>query len=65
MNTFVTKLKAKVYGTIAAKKKAIEAALEKLTTDPEKVKNIASWHWIQRSVMMLLIHSWCLIEQLV
>lgn len=44
------RIEGKVYGTIEAKKNAVEAELEKLTEDPDKVKSIAGWHWIQRSV---------------
>ena len=44
------KVEGKVYGTIAAKKKAVEAELDKLADEPKKVRSIAGWHWIQRSV---------------
>jgi hypothetical protein len=45
-----SKVEGKVYGTMASKKVAVEAELSKLANDPEKVKSIAGWHWIHRSV---------------
>ncbi len=44
------KVEGKVYNTMAAKKAAVEVALEKLATDPETVKSLAGWHWIKRSL---------------
>lgn len=44
------KIEGKVYGTISAKKAAVEVELEKLATQPDLVKRIAGWDWIQRSV---------------
>lgn len=44
------KIEGKVYGTIAAKKKAIESELEQLEREPEKVKQLAGWDWIRESV---------------
>jgi hypothetical protein len=44
------KVEAKVYGTIEAKKAAVDTELKKLANDPQKVKKMAGWHWIQRSV---------------
>ncbi|SVB74145.1 uncharacterized protein METZ01_LOCUS226999, partial [marine metagenome] len=43
-------IEGKVYGTIAAKKAAVEAALETLAADPEKVKRLTGWQWIRESV---------------
>ena len=43
-------IEGEVYGTIEAKKKAVEAALEKLAAAPDKVKSLAGWDWIRRSV---------------
>ena len=40
-------IEGKIYGTIAAKKNAVEAALEKLAADPEKVKRLTGWKWIR------------------
>ena len=40
-------IEGKIYGTIAAKKDAVEAALEKLAADPEKVKRLTGWKWIR------------------
>jgi len=44
------KIEGKVYGTIEAKKAAVEVELEKLAHDPKTVKSLAGWHWIKRSV---------------
>lgn len=44
------KIEGKVYGTIAAKKAAVEVELEKLANDPASVKSLAGWYWIKRSV---------------
>ena len=46
-------IEGKVYGTIAAKKAAVEAALETLAEDPEKVKRLTGWQWIRESVEAL------------
>jgi transposase len=43
-------IEGKIYGTIAAKKDAVEGALEKLAADPEKVKSWTGWQWIRESV---------------
>lgn len=47
------KVEGLVYGTIAAKKDAIEAELEKLAADPNRVKSLAGWDWICQSVTEL------------
>ena len=44
------KIEGKVYGTIAAKKVAVEAELEKLTAALDRVKSLAGWDWIRQSV---------------
>jgi len=38
------------YGTMAAKRSAVEAELEKLAAAPERVKTMAGWDWIHESV---------------
>ena len=43
-------VEGQVYGTIAAKKRAIEAELEKLAAAPDRVKSLAGWDWIRQSV---------------
>jgi hypothetical protein len=48
-----SKVEGVVYGTIGAKKDAVEAELEKLAADPERVKSLAGWDWIRRSVTEL------------
>jgi len=47
-------IEGQVYGTIVAKKKAVEAELEKLVAAPDKVKSLAGWDWIRESVSGLL-----------
>ena len=49
------RIEGKVYGTLAAKKAAVEAELERLAAAPEQVKRLAGWDWIQQSVENLLI----------
>jgi hypothetical protein len=44
------KIEGQVYGTIEAKKQAVEAELEKLAAAPDKVKSLAGWDWIRQSV---------------
>jgi len=48
-------IEGKVYGTLAAKKAAVEAELEQLAAAPERVRRLAGWDWIQQSVENLLI----------
>ena len=43
-------IEGQVYGTIAAKKVATEAELEKLAAEPDRVKSLAGWDWIRQSV---------------
>lgn len=52
-----SKVEGQVYGTIAAKQAAIEAELEKLAADPNRVKSLAGWDWIRRSVTELSSHN--------
>jgi hypothetical protein len=47
------KVEGEVYGTIDAKKQAVEAKLEKLAAAPDKVRCLAGWEWIRRSVSNL------------
>ncbi len=44
------KVEGKLYGTISAKKAAIEAELKGLAADPTKIQRLAGWDWIQKSV---------------
>jgi hypothetical protein len=39
-------IEGKTYGSLEAKKAAVEAELKKLAADPEKVKRLAGWEWI-------------------
>lgn len=45
-----SKVEGKVYGTLTEKKRAIEAELEKLASQPEMIKSLAGWDWIRESV---------------
>ncbi|MFH1084908.1 MAG: transposase [Chloroflexota bacterium] len=45
-----SKIEGRSYGTMAAKKQALEAELEKLVACPERVKSMAGWDWIRESV---------------
>lgn len=47
------KVEGRVYGTLEAKKQAVEAELDKLVAAPERVKSLAGWHWIRQSVSRL------------
>jgi hypothetical protein len=47
------KVEGLVHGTIDARKGAIEAGLERLSADPDKVKSLAGESWICRSVTEL------------
>jgi len=44
------RIEGRVYGTIAAKKIAVEAQLEKLAQMPTKIESLAGWDWIRESV---------------
>jgi hypothetical protein len=39
-----------VYGSLHNKKAAVEAELEKLAADPERVKSLTGWSWIHQAV---------------
>lgn len=42
-----------VYGTLANKQQAVDRELQKLADDPDAVKSIAGWQWIQDAVSAL------------
>ena len=44
------KIEGRVYGTIAAKKAAIEAELTALASAPGKITSLTGWDWIRQSV---------------
>ena len=48
-----SKVEGLVYGTIAAKKDAIEAEIAQLAADPDRVRSLAGWDWICQSVTRL------------
>ena len=39
-------VEGKVYGTLAAKRAAVEGELQALATSPDRVRSLAGWHWI-------------------
>jgi len=39
-----------VYGAVAKKREAVERELKILADNPEKVKSLAGWQWIQDSI---------------
>lgn len=45
-----SKIEGRKYGTIAAKREAVEAELWKLTATPERIISLAGWDWIRQSV---------------
>ena len=44
------KVEGVVYGSLARKKQAVEAALQRLAALLEKVKSLAGWSWIRRAL---------------
>ncbi len=47
------KVEGVVYGTLAKKKRAVEAELQKLAAFPERVKRLAGWPWIRKAMASL------------
>jgi len=47
------RIEGPVYGTVANKQQAIEKELKKLADNPDAVKSIAGWQWIQDSLSAL------------
>jgi transposase len=47
------KIEGQVYGTIAGKKRAVEAELKKLASTSDRVKSLTGWDWIRQSVSSL------------
>ncbi len=46
-------IEGRVYGSIAAKQQAVEAELEQLAQNPERVKSLTGWDWIHQSLNLL------------
>jgi len=46
-------VEGKIYATLADKCAAIEETLQRLASDPEKVKRLAGWPWIRKSIAAL------------
>ena len=47
------KVEGVVYGSLAKKKQAVEAELQRLAALPERVKSLAGWPWIRRALASL------------
>ena len=47
------RIEGRVYGTLLAKQEAIETELAMLAADPERIRSLAGWDWIRRSVNQL------------
>ncbi|RLG20402.1 hypothetical protein DRN74_05630 [Candidatus Micrarchaeota archaeon] len=47
------RIEGRVYGGLAAKQAAVEAELQRLAADPERVKSLAGWDWIRESLEAL------------
>jgi hypothetical protein len=47
------KVEGKVYGSIPAKRAAVEVELQQLAADPDRVKQLAGWDWLHESVKNL------------
>jgi len=47
------RIEGRVYGSLAAKQAAVEAELQQLAADPERVKSLAGWDWIRQSIEAL------------
>lgn len=47
------RIEGSVYGTLANKQQAVERELKKLAANPDAVKSIAGWQWIQDSISAL------------
>ena len=47
------RIEGRVYGSLAAKQAAVEAELQRLAADPERVKSLAGWDWIRESLEVL------------
>jgi hypothetical protein len=43
-------VEGRVYGTLTARKRAIETELETLAAHPESVKRLAGWGWIRQAL---------------
>jgi hypothetical protein len=50
-------VEGRVYGDIEQKKVAIERELERLATDPEKVRRLTGWVWIREAMNHLSIEN--------
>lgn len=46
-----SRIEGRVYDSLEAKKAAIEAELEALANDPERIRRLAGWDWIREAVV--------------
>ena len=47
------RIEGRVYGSLAAKQAAVEAELQQLAADSDRVKDLAGWDWIRESIEAL------------
>lgn len=47
------RIEGRVYGSLAAKQAAVEAELQQLAADSDRVKGLAGWDWIRESIEAL------------
>ena len=46
-------VEGRIYGSIEEKMKAVDAYLSELASDPERVRSLAAWDWIEDNVQRL------------
>ena len=46
-------MEGRIYGSIEEKVKAVDAYLSELASDPERVRSLAAWDWIEDNVQRL------------
>lgn len=51
------KVEGKVYGELEKKKQVVEQELQDLAANPDRVKSLAGWAWIQESVSNLALDT--------
>ena len=46
-------VEGRIYGSLEEKVKAVDAYLSELASDPERVRSLAAWDWIEDTVQRL------------
>ena len=49
-------VEGRIYGSVEGKMEAVEAYLSELETDPERVRSLTAWSWIERTMRNLPTH---------